>query len=231
MTVTLITGADKGLGRETARRLVNAGYVVYAAARDPEAGRAAADELGARFVALDTTDADSVAGAADAVEREQGLLDVLVNNAGIAGPHRDVPALTGDDAALVFETNVVGNVRVTHAFLPLLARSDAPQVINVVSGTGSFARVTDPSTRESEIRMPLYSSSKSALTMLTVQYAKAFPAVRFNAADPGETPTDLNASHGGQTLEQGTEAIVRLALLGAEAPTGAFVDRAGPVGW
>jgi len=155
---------------------------------------------------------------------------VPVNNAGIAGPRREVRDLWGDDAALVFGTNVVGNVRVTHAFLPL-ERSEAPQVINVVSGTGSFSRVTDPSTRESEIRMPLYSSSKSALTMLTVQYAKAFPAVRFNAADPGETPTDLNAGNGSQSLEEGTDAIVRLVLLGADTPTGTFVDRAGPVGW
>src|SRR3712207_4570833 len=139
MTVSLVTGANKGLGRETARRLLAAGHTVYVAARDPERGRAAADELGAGFLALDVTDDASVGAAAAELDRLEGHLDVLVNNAGIAGPRREVADITGDDAAAVFETNVVGNVRVTHAFLPLLLRSSAPSIVNVGSGTGSFA--------------------------------------------------------------------------------------------
>jgi NAD(P)-dependent dehydrogenase (short-subunit alcohol dehydrogenase family) len=114
MTTTLITGANKGLGHETARRLVADGHDVWVAARDPGRGRAAAEELGARFVELDVTDDASVTAAAQQVASESGL-DVLVNNAGILGARKAVADLTADDVRLVFETNVLGIVRVTRA--------------------------------------------------------------------------------------------------------------------
>src|SRR3954468_1097082 len=130
MTTTLITGANKGLGRETARRLVADGHDVWMGARDPARGQAAADELGARFVVIDVTDDESVAAAAERVAAEGGL-DVLVNNAGIVGPRKAVPEMTADDMRVVFDTNVFGIVRVTRAFLPCLERSATPVIVNV----------------------------------------------------------------------------------------------------
>jgi NAD(P)-dependent dehydrogenase (short-subunit alcohol dehydrogenase family) len=231
MTTTLITGANMGLGYEAARRLIAAGHDVWVAARDPERGQAAADALGARYVQLDVTDDASVAGAVETVAAAAGALDVLVNNAGIVGAHNAVPDTTADDVAHVFATNVLGIVRVTRAFLPLLERSSNPVVVNVSSGMGSFAVTTDPERLESGIVGLAYPSSKSAVTMLTVQYAKAFPHMRVNAVDPGYTATDLNGRSGTQTIEEGTDAIVRMAQLDASGPTGTFVDRRGDVPW
>ena len=230
-TITFITGANKGLGFETARRLAELGHTVLLGARDPQRGQAAADRLGVRFVPIDVTDDDSVKRAVADVEAHEGRLDTLINNAGIIGHRASAGELTGDDALLVFDTNVVSIVRVTNAFLPLLERSDAPAVINVSSGMGSFALTHDPERVESTIAALLYPASKSAVTMLTMQYAKALPAVRFNAADPGYTATDLNRHSGTQTVTEGTDAIVTLATEDPSAGTGRFIDRFGPVAW
>jgi NAD(P)-dependent dehydrogenase (short-subunit alcohol dehydrogenase family) len=230
-TITFITGANKGLGYETARRLIELGQTVIVGARDAGRGQAAADRLGARFVSIDVTDDGSVQRAAADIEAHEGRIDTLINNAGIIGAHVAASELTGDDALLVFETNVISVVRVTTAFLPLLKRSDSPAVINVSSGMGSFALTHDPSRVESTIASPLYTASKSAVTMMTAQYAKAIPEVRFNAADPGYTATDLNSRRGHQTVTEGTDAIVALATEDASAGTGRFVDRLGPVAW
>ncbi|GII63512.1 short-chain dehydrogenase [Sphaerisporangium krabiense] len=231
MTITFITGANKGLGFETARRLRDLGHTVLLGARDPGRGRAAAGELGVRFVRIDVTDDASVAAAAADVAAHEGRVDVLVNNAGIIGRRLPAEELTGDVAAEVFQTNVVGIVRVTGAFLPLLRRSERPAIINVSSGMGSFALTHDPDRVESKVVSPLYAPSKAAVTMLTTQYAKALPGIRVNAADPGYTATDLNGHSGTQTVTEGTDAIVTLATEGTDAGTGRFIDRFGPMRW
>jgi NAD(P)-dependent dehydrogenase (short-subunit alcohol dehydrogenase family) len=229
---TLITGANKGLGRETARRLLADGHEVWLTARDPSLGEAAADELGARFVQLDVTDADSVpAAAARVAAATGGRLDVLINNAGIAGGRRPAGEVTADDVRRVFETNVFGVVRVTHAFLPLLERSDAAVIVNVSSGMGSIAVTTNRQRFESTLIGIAYPASKTAVNMLTTQYAKAFPRIRINAVDPGYTATDLNGHNGTQSVEEGTDAIVAMATLDPSGPTGTFVDRNGVVAW
>ena len=227
MTTTLITGSNKGLGHEAARRLLAEGHDVWVAARDPEAGTKAAEALGARFVELDVTDDASVTAAVKTV----GRLDVLVNNAGIAGSHKSVPDVTADDLRDVYETNVFGAVRVLHAFLPLLLASGNGVVVNVASGLGSQAATHDPDRIESKVQAPAYCSSKSALVMLTTQYAKALPALRINVVDPGYTATDLNGNSGPQTVTEGTDAMVAMALIGPDGPTGTFTDRAGTVPW
>ncbi len=229
--IVLVTGGNKGLGFETARRLRAAGKTVYIGARNAERGLAAADELGVAFVQLDVTDEESVAAAAAEMEQREGRLDVLVNNAGISGTRKEAAEITGADASEAFETNVAGVVRVTHAFLPLLRRSDAPVIVNVSSGMGSFAAVNDETRVESQVRVPLYSASKAAVTMLTVQYAKQLSDIKVNAADPGYTATDFNANRGTQTVTEGTDAIVELASIGVDGPTGTFVGRDGTVGW
>ncbi|MFD1662058.1 SDR family NAD(P)-dependent oxidoreductase [Streptomyces caeni] len=235
MTTTLITGANKGLGFETARRLVAAGHTVWIGSRDAERGRRAAERLGVRAVRLDVTDDASVAAAAEAVEAEGGL-DVLINNAGIEVRDADngVPGaeeVTAGQMRQVFETNVFGAVRVTHAFLPLLRRSAAPVVVNVSSGLASLTRVGTPDTPAYAYPGVAYPASKTALNMVTLQYAKAFPGMRINAVEPGFTRTDLNGNTGIQTVEQGAEIIVRMAQVGPDGPTGGYFDAEGALPW
>ncbi|MDT0567087.1 SDR family NAD(P)-dependent oxidoreductase [Streptomyces sp. DSM 3412] len=231
MTTTFITGANKSLGYETARRLIEAGHTVLVGARDSERGQAAADALGARFVQIDVTDDASVAAAAADIGAREGGIDVLINNAGVLGPHSPADQLTAADASAVFEVNVVGIVRVTHAFLPLLRKSASPVIVNVSSGMGSFALTHDAERLESQAIVPLYTASKAAVTMLTTQYAKSWPDLKVNAVDPGFTATDFNGHRGPQTVAEGTDAIVELATIGADGPTGTFRDRHGEVAW
>ncbi len=235
MTTTLITGANKGLGFETARRLIAAGHTVYIGSRDAERGRRAAEQLGARMVVLDVTDDASVAAAAKTIEADGGL-DVLINNAGIEGrtENAGIPGAaetTADLMRTVFETNVFGLVRVTHAFLPLLRRSAAPVVVNLSSGLGSLTRVTTPDTPAYGYPGVAYPASKVAVNMVTVQYAKAFPNMRINAVEPGYTATDLNGRTGTQTVEEGADIIVRMAQVGPDGPTGGYFEAAGTLSW
>jgi NAD(P)-dependent dehydrogenase (short-subunit alcohol dehydrogenase family) len=235
MTATLITGANKGLGFEAARRLIAAGHTVYIGSRDAERGRRAAEQLGARVVQLDVTDDASVAAAVKAIEADGGL-DVLINNAGIEERNDNNvvigPAdVTADVMRQTFETNVFGTVRVTHAFLPLLQRSAAPVVVNVSSGLASLTRVTTPGTPTYAYPGVAYPASKTAVNMITVQYAKAFPNMRINAVEPGFTKTDLNGNTGIQTVEQGAEIIVRMAQVGPDGPTGGYFDAEGTLPW
>jgi NAD(P)-dependent dehydrogenase (short-subunit alcohol dehydrogenase family) len=233
MTTTLITGANKGIGYEAARQLIAAGHTVYVGSRDPENGRRAAEQLGARAVQLDITDDASVEAAVRTIEADGGL-DVLVNNAAIEerGDGNAVigPAdVTADLVRKTFDTNVFGTVRVLHAFLPLLERSASPVVVNVSSGLGSLTLFAPaPADIYPGVAYP---ASKAAVNMITVQYAKAFPNMRINAVDPGFTKTDLNGNTGTQTVEQGAEAIVRMAQVGSDGPTGGFFNTAGNVPW
>ena len=231
MTITFITGANKGLGQETARRLIAAGHTVLLGARDPEAGAAAAGALGARFVRIDVTDDASVAAAAADVAAHEGHVDVLVNNAGISGPGGGPDGLTGADALAVLDVNVAGVVRVTTAFLPLLRGSDDPVIVNVGSGMGDLTATHDPARSEFGAIAPVYAASKSALTMLTSQYARALPGIRINVADPGYTATDLNGHSGPQTVTEGTDAVVALATEGPGRGSDRFVSRHGEVSW
>ena len=237
MTTTLITGANKGLGFEAARQLVAAGHTVYLGSRDADRGREAAALLGAgaRAVQLDVTDDASVQAAAKAIEADGGL-DVLINNAGIEGrgPGNAVigPAeVTADLMRETFETNVFGTVRVLHAFLPLLARSASPVVVNLSSGLASLAMLSDANGPTHFYPGVAYPASKTAVNMVTVQYAKAFPNMRINAVEPGFTKTDLNGNTGTQTVEQGVEIIVRMAQVGPDGPTGTFVSAHGALPW
>lgn len=230
MTTTLITGGNRGLGHEIARRLVQAGQTVWIGARDAGNGRKAADRLGAGFVQLDVTDDASVGAAVETLRARAGHLDILVNNAGILGEVTAPEDMTADRIRHVYETNVFGLVRVTHAFLPLLRKAAAPSVVNVTSGMGSFTLTHDPERVESQYPLAAYGSSKSAVTMLTMQYARTIPDVRFNAVDPGQTATEFTGRIG-QSVEEGAEAAVRIATLGPDTPTGTVTDRAGALPW
>ena len=230
MTTTLITGANKGLGYEAARRLLAEGHDVWIGARDELRGRRAAEELGARFVRLDVTSEESVAAAAATIEAETGL-DVLINNAGIAGDFKSIAELSAADVQHVYDTNVLGPVRVSQALISLLQRSEAPVIVNVSSGLGSETLIRDPERVESTVVSVPYCSSKAALNMITSQYAKAYPDIRINMVDPGYSATDLNHNSGHQTVTEGTDAIVAMATISADGPSGTFSDRHGPVPW
>jgi NAD(P)-dependent dehydrogenase (short-subunit alcohol dehydrogenase family) len=228
MTVTLITGANKGLGYETARRLLERGHTVYLGARDAQRGSEAASALGGQFVQLDVTDDSSVETALGAIDEREGHLDVLVNNAGIS-TSVDV---TCPIALKVFDTNAIGLIRVTQAALPLLEQSENPVVVNVSSALGSFWAVTNPERRQFHFPSIIYGSSKAAVSMLTVQYAKTYPDIKFNAVEPGFTATDLTPFSGaGQPVEEGAEVIVRMATIGTDGPSGTFQEGESELAW
>jgi len=230
MTTTLVTGATRGLGYETARRLVEEGHTVYLGARDLARGAQAAATIGATAVQLDVTDDASVAAAARRLRDEAGHLDVLVNNAGIAGAQRPPTEATVDDLRLVLDTNVVGAANVLSAFTPLLDASDSPVVVNVSSAVGSLTLNAQPDARWSMLAYPM---SKAALNMLTIQYARAFPRWRVNSATPGLTATDFapSARRAGHPVEEGAKVLVRMATIGADGPTCTFADADGVVPW
>lgn len=235
MTTTLVTGANKGLGMETARRLVEAGHDVYVGARDPGRGRAAARRIGARFLPIDVTSDDSVRAAAELLVEEDNGLDVLVNNAGVRGTAVPTGEVTATDMLAVYDTNVFGVVRVTGALLPLLQRSAAPVIVNVSSGLGSLGVTADPGAHAAVVPVwvPVlpYNSAKAALNMVTARYAHAYPSMRINAVDPGFTATDLNDHAGDQTVEQGADIIARMAMIGADGPTGGYFGNTGVIPW
>lgn len=225
MTTTLITGGNRSLGLETARRLLDAGHTVYAGMRDTRDGDAAL-ALGAIPVELDVTDQASV----DAALASLPALDVLVNNAGILGSSiTGLDSLDAEAMLQTLDTNVLGIVRVTQAALPLLRASEHPVIVNVASGVGWPRFLTTEGRDEQPILGIPYAASKAAVIALTVQYAKNLPGFQVNASDPGYTATDFNRHSGHQTVTQGTDATVRLATLGADGPTGEFWDRTGRI--
>ena len=227
-TTTLITGANKGIGFEVARLLIMAGHTVWLGCRDKTRGERAAEELGGRSVQLDVTENASV----DAAVQTVGSLDVLVNNAGVMDyPWTPAGEVTPDLIRWLYDTNVVGLVRTTRAFLPLLAESANPVVVNVGSSLGSLGHVTTPGRPESGIPAMAYGSSKAAVNMITVHYAKAFPKMRINCVDPGYTATDLNGNSGYQTAAEAAGIIAQMACRGSDNLTGTYRDAQGPLPW
>jgi NAD(P)-dependent dehydrogenase (short-subunit alcohol dehydrogenase family) len=237
--IALVTGANKGIGKEIARQLSAKGVHVLVGARHQERGEKAVAELrsnglSVEFMELDVTSQASVDDAAAELEHRYGRLDILVNNAGMRDdwcPGSEVPV---DTLQKTFETNVIGAFRVTKALLPLLRKSKHGRIVNMSSGLGSLTWNTDshgplPS-RHSSLA---YSSSKAALNMITIQLGNELEGagIKVNSADPGFTATDMNQHRGSKTVEQGAATPVRLALLPDDGPTaGVFGDR-GPEPW
>jgi NAD(P)-dependent dehydrogenase (short-subunit alcohol dehydrogenase family) len=234
MTTTplaLITGANKGIGYEVARQLGARGLTVLAGARDADRGAAAERSLrdvgvDAHHVPLDVSDQETIDQAAQLIGDEYGRLDVLVNNAAITGgPESGLPSQT-PPAILrqVYETNVFGVVALTNAVLPLLRQAPAARVVNVSSEVGSIQSTLDRDGPLWPMTSIPYVSSKTALNMITAQYAKELweTPIKVNAANPGYCATDLNDHSGFRTAEQGAEVIVYLATLPEDGPTGTF---------
>jgi NAD(P)-dependent dehydrogenase (short-subunit alcohol dehydrogenase family) len=232
-TMALVTGANKGIGKEISRQLAAKGALVLMGARDPQRGEQAVADLRAQglsveFIQIDVTSQPSVEKAAAEVERRHGRLDILVNNAGIALDWIPASELTVEAFQQTFDTNVFGVFRVTKAFLPLLKKSGHGRIVNVSSGLGSLNRNADPnSTLTIRNQLLAYSSSKAALNMMTILFANELKSagIKVNSANPGFTATDMNQHRGPRTVEQGAATPVRLALLPADGPTcGVFSD-------
>lgn len=238
-TTALVTGANKGIGRETARRLAERGMTVLVGARDRERGESAVASLRAsspdvHLILLDVADEASVARAAAEVTERFGRLDVLVNNAAIAafgGPPSQQPVATIRE---LFATNFFGVVAVTQAFLPLLEKAPAGRIVNVSTSLGSLRLSADPETPVAQQSGVFgYAASKTALNAFTVRLANELRSknVKINSACPGFVATDLNRHRGTRTVQQGAEIIVRLATLPDDGPTGGFFNEAGAVPW
>lgn len=238
-TIALITGANKGIGFEVATRLAARGVFVLVGARDETRGQEAVDALLAQgfhaaHALIDVTDDESIARAAREIDDRYGHLDILVNNAGISGGTGGSPSeITRARMRQVYETNVFGVVAVTNALLPLLRRSAAGRIVNMSSGLGSLTLSSDPAAEFGSVNFMVYQSSKAALNMVTVAYAKDLQphGIKVNAADPGFTATDFNNHRGHRTVKQAAVVVVRLATLAADGPTGTFQDDNGLVPW
>jgi NAD(P)-dependent dehydrogenase (short-subunit alcohol dehydrogenase family) len=238
-TIALVTGANKGIGKEISRQLAAGGILVLMGARDRERGEAAVADLRAQglpveFVQIDVTSQPSVDRAAAEVESRHGRLDILVNNAGIALDWCPGSELTVEVLQETFETNVFGVFRVTKALLPLLKRSQHGRIVNLSSGLGSLTRnaASDGSLTVRSMLLA-YCSSKAALNMITIQFANELKGagIKVNSANPGFTATDMNRHSGPRTVEQGAATPVRLAVLPDDGPTGGVFSDAGPEPW
>lgn len=229
--IALVTGANKGIGFATARRLGQLEMTVYVGARDNARGVRAVEELksegiDARSLQLDVTDDKSIAAAAARLTAEIDALDVLVNNAGIATPNGLPSQTTREQLRTVFEVNVFGMVVVTNAFIPLLRKASGARIVNISSEVGSLSALFDDpkSMTYQYLRELPYPMSKTAVNMITIQFAKELAAdgIKVSAAIPGYVATDLNGFTGHRKPEQAAEIIVTLATLPDDAPTGQF---------
>lgn len=224
-SIALVTGANKGIGKEIARQLLADGMTVYLGARGAERAEATAAELGgdARGVHLDVTEAASIAALAERLDR----LDVLVNNAGISD--EAAPAQDEELEAFrrIYETNVFGPVALTNALLPALRRSNRPRIVNISSGTASLGWTEGPMAGAGGVYAS-YRSSKTALNALTVLYAQSLAedGIKVNALAPGLRRTELNARAAaeGEDPAEAARAAVRLAKLADDGPSGTFVN-------
>jgi NAD(P)-dependent dehydrogenase (short-subunit alcohol dehydrogenase family) len=240
--IALVTGGNKGIGREIAAQLARLGHTVIIGARTQQRGEEAAAQLrdeggDVTAVVLDVTDQASVAAAAETVEERYGRLDALVNNAGISNqPGADfagqLPRSADiDHVRYVFETNVFGVITVTSAFLPLLRASKTPRIVNVSSSAGSLSAISDFANPD-----PIavgYVPSKTALTSVTMMYARDLhpEGILVNAVCPGFIATDLNNHHGTGTPQDGARQAVAMTIIDTDGPTGTFTDVNGPVAW
>lgn len=237
MKTVLITGANKGIGFETAKQLAQSGYFVYLGSRDKIKGMDAIKEMNdlgisnAEFIELDVTNIDSIQKAKQELESKTASLDVLINNAGISGGQpQNMSSIKMDDLRKVFDTNFFGAVQTTQQFIPLLKKSNEPRIVNVSSGLASLMYHTQ---NPNFAIYDAYSSSKTALNAFTVLLAKEFRNTNFkiNSVEPGYTATDLNHFQGTQTVEQAAKVIVKYAMVANDGPTGKFLKEDSEVDW
>jgi len=231
MKNALITGANKSIGFEAARQLLQQGYYVYLGSRDAHNGQQAIDQLHAEGLTqvepllIDVTDSASIAAARATLGQKAPALDVLINNAGILGGMSQ-PATSTSLSTIreVFDTNVFGVIEVTQAFIDLLRQSPAPRIVNVTSGLGSLTLHNDPSWKYYPVKGAAYQPSKAALNAYTIMLAYELRDTPFkvNAVDPGYTATDFNHHSGPGSVADAAARLVKAATLGPDGPTSQF---------
>ena len=231
MKTALITGANRSIGFEAARQLLQHGYYVYLGSRNLANGQQAVEQLKSEGftqvepIQIDTADGDSIKAAREALGQKTNVLDVLINNAGILGGMAQ-PALSTDISMIkeVFETNVFGVIATTQAFIDLLRQSSEPRIVNVTSGLGSLTLHNDPAWKYYAVKGAAYQPSKAALNAYTIMLAYELRDTPFkvNVVDPGYTATDFNHHSGPGTVADAAARLVKAATLGPDGPTSQF---------
>lgn len=231
MKTALITGANKSIGFEVARQLLQQGYYVYLGSRNAQKGQQAVDQLKVEGLTqvesllIDVADSGSITAAREALGQKTPVLDVLINNAGILGGMSQ-PATSTSLGTIreVFDTNVFGVIEVTQIFLDLLRQSSEPRIVNVTSGLGSLTLHNDPSWKYYQVKGAAYQPSKAALNAYTIMLAYELRDTPFkvNAVDPGYTATDFNHHSGPGSVQDAAARVVKAALLGPDGPTSQF---------
>jgi NAD(P)-dependent dehydrogenase (short-subunit alcohol dehydrogenase family) len=231
MKTVLITGANRSIGLETTKQLSKKGLFVYLGTRDLEKGNATVKELkengfeNIQAIEIDVTKPDSILAAKNRIEKEQGKLDILINNAGISGDFPQNASNTAiSDIQTVFDTNFFGVISVTQAFLDLLKKSESPRISNITSGLGSLTLHSDPTWKYYDIKSASYGTSKAALNAYTITLAYELKDLQFkvNAIDPGYTATDFNHHSGPGTVESAASFIIKHTYVDENGPTGKF---------
>jgi len=232
MKTVLITGANKGIGFETARQLLEKGFFVFIGSRNIENGLQAAQKLNAEgfsnveAVELDVTDPASVRTAREEIGNKVSVLDVLINNAGINGgsdPYTVLEA-TSDEYLNAFKTNLAGTANVTQAFIDLLKKSSEPRIVNLSTSVGSLSLQSNPEwPAYSYAKYGVYAISKAALNMYTIQLAYELRDTNFkvNAVCPGLTKTDFTFFNGGE-VSVAANRVIKYVLIDNDGPTGKF---------
>ncbi|MEA5460320.1 SDR family oxidoreductase [Arcicella sp. LKC2W] len=231
MKSVLITGANRSIGLETTKQLLEKGLFVYLGTRDLEKGEAVVKELNengfhnVKAIQIDVTNPESILVAKNIIEAEQDKLDILINNAGVLGTNPQQASDTSiEDIQKVFDTNFFGVIQVTQTFLPLLKKSDSPRISNITSGLGSLTLHSDPTWKYYSIKTASYGTSKAALNAYTIVLAYELKDLPFkvNAIDPGYTATDFNQFSGPGTVESAASFVIKHTLTDENAPTGQY---------
>jgi NAD(P)-dependent dehydrogenase (short-subunit alcohol dehydrogenase family) len=231
MKIVLITGANRSIGLEISKQLSKKGLFVYLGSRSLEKGNEVVKELNEKgfenikAIEIDVTKPESILAASKIVEKEQGKLDILINNAGISGEFPQNASNTSiTDIQQVFDTNFFGVISVSQAFLELLKKSDSPRISNITSGLGSLTLHSDPSWKYYNFKATSYVTSKAALNAYTITLAYELKDLSFkvNAIDPGYTATDFNHHSGPGSVESAATFIIKHTDTADDAPTGMF---------
>jgi NAD(P)-dependent dehydrogenase (short-subunit alcohol dehydrogenase family) len=241
--IALITGANKGIGFETARQLGKQGVTVIAAARNKENGAKAVEQLKAEgidalFLQLDVDNANDIQFAYDFIENRYGKLDILVNNAGIQVESDNWGINTADTIAeetlrKTFDTNFINVVKLTNKLLPLIRKSEAGRIVNLSSILGSLNLHADSSSPIYGSKLFAYDASKTALNAYTIHLAASLSGtkIKVNSAHPGWVKTDMGTDAAPMNVVEGAKTSVELALLGEDGPTGKYIHLGNELPW